>query len=161
MKLFSKRKQPVTLNLQAITNGEIMPLEAVADEVFSAKMMGDGYAIQPTDNRIYAPVAGTISSVFPTKHALGITTDDGLELLIHIGLDTVELAGQPFNVLVNEGDIVKVDQPLVDVDFAAITTAGKGTTSMVIITNMDAIKTLTPPNEQTVQHGDLVQTISM
>ena len=161
MKLFSKRKQPATLNLQAIADGKIMPLEAVADEVFSAKMMGDGYAVQPTDNRIYSPVAGTISSVFPTKHALGITTKDGIELLIHIGLDTVELAGQPFNVLVAEGDVVQVDQPLVDVDFAAITTAGKGTTSMVIITNMDAIKTLTPPTEQSVQHGDLVQTISM
>ena len=84
-------------------------------------MLGDGFAIKPNDTQIYAPVAGTISTLFPTKHAIGIKTDEGLEILIHLGLDTVELKGAPFTVDVKQGDKVEQGQPLATMDFKQIT----------------------------------------
>lgn len=159
MNLFSRKKKELVLN--AITDGTVLPLEKVADAVFSTKMMGDGYAINPKNGQIYAPVAGTISSVFPTKHALGITTDNGIELLLHLGLDTVELAGAPFKVHVEAGDTVTTDQLLVDVDLPALAAADKAATCMVIITNMDRIKTLSTPVAADVAHGTAVQTVTL
>ncbi len=84
-----------------------MPLDTLNDGVFSEKMMGEGYAIAPEEQAVYAPIAGTISSVFPTKHAIGITSDAGLEVLVHMGLDTVEMNGTPFETKVAAGDQVK------------------------------------------------------
>lgn len=159
MNLFSRKKKELVLN--AIADGTILPLEQVTDAVFSTKMMGDGYAINPTDGQVYAPVAGTISSIFPTKHALGITTDDGIELLLHLGLDTVELAGAPFTIHVEEGETVTVDQLLVDIDLPALTAANKASTCMVIITNMDQVKKLSTPVVANVTHGTTVQTVTL
>lgn len=159
MNLFSRKKKELVLN--AIANGTILPLEQVADAVFSTKMMGDGYAINPTDGQIYAPVAGTISSIFPTKHALGITTDEGVELLLHLGLDTVELAGAPFTIHVEEGDTVTTDQLLVAIDLPVLTAANKAATCMVIITNMDHVKKLSTPVAADVSHGTAIQTITL
>lgn len=159
MNLFSRKKKELVLN--AIADGTILPLEQVTDAVFSTKMMGDGYAINPTDGQVYVPVAGTISSIFPTKHALGITTDDGIELLLHLGLDTVELAGAPFTIHVEEGETVTVDQLLVDIDLPALTAANKASTCMVIITNMDQVKKLSTPVVANVTHGTTVQTVTL
>lgn len=159
MNLFSRKKKELVLN--AIADGTILPLEQVADAVFSTKMMGDGYAINPTNGQVYAPVAGTISSIFPTKHALGITTDGGIELLLHLGLDTVELAGAPFTIHVEEGETVTVDQLLVDIDLPALTAANKAATCMVIITNMDQVKKLSTPVAADVTHGTAIQTVTL
>jgi len=106
-------------------------------------MMGDGFAVQPTDNDVYAPVEGTISSIFETKHAIGILTENGFEVLLHMGLNTVELKGTPFEVHVKEGDHVTQDTLVATMDIAAVKAAGKGTDIITVITNQDKLDKLT------------------
>ena len=125
----------------AVAKGSVHPLEEAADPVFSEKMMGEGYFVEPTDGAIFAPVAGKVSTIFPTKHAIGITTDSGLEVLLHMGINTVELDGKPFEVLVSEGQHVTPETQVANVDLAAIKEAGKDTSMMVLITNMDDVET--------------------
>lgn len=126
-------------NFQAVADGKIQPITASSDEVFAKKTMGDGYLLTPTSNEIYAPVAGTINTVFPTKHALGITTTGGLEVLVHLGIDTVDLQGAPFEMQVSTGQTVRAGELLVKVDWDAVTAAGKATETIIAITNMDAV----------------------
>ncbi|QAB22684.1 PTS N-acetylglucosamine transporter subunit IIABC [Lactiplantibacillus plantarum] len=123
-------------NLQIIIGTEV---QFVADDTFAKKMLGDGFAIDPADGTITAPVDGTVSTVFPTKHAIGFKTDSGLEILLHMGIDTVELNGAPFEVLVQTGQPVHHGEVVAKADLAAIKAAGKATTMMVIIINMDAV----------------------
>ncbi|WP_086348599.1 PTS system trehalose-specific EIIBC component [Candidatus Enterococcus clewellii] len=125
--------------LFAPADGEVITISEVADPVFSKKMMGDGYAVRPINEKVYAPVSGTITTIFETKHAIGILTDTGLEVLVHIGLDTVELKGEPFSLHVTEGQKVTPDTLLADVDFDKIKAAGKGTEVVVVLTNMDHV----------------------
>lgn len=106
-------------------------------------MMGDGFAVEPENGHIVSPVAGKITSIFPTKHALGLVTDNGLEVLVHIGLDTVSLEGKPFEVKVSEGQTVAAGDLLVEADLDAIHEAGRETTTVVVFTNADAIKSVT------------------
>jgi len=120
--------------------GDIIPLEEVSDPVFSEKMMGDGIAIMPTDGTVVAPVDGTIIQVAPTKHAIGIRSGDGAEILIHVGLDTVELAGSPFDVHVKVGDTITTGQPLLTADLEQIRQAGKDTVTSMIVTNGGELK---------------------
>ena len=101
--------------------------------------MGDGYAIQPTENTIYTPVAGKISSIFPTQHALGIMTPTGLEVLLHMGVDTVDLKGEPFTMKVKAGQEVKAGDEIAIMDLAAVKAAGKGTDIIVAFTNGDVV----------------------
>ncbi|TCI21089.1 PTS glucose transporter subunit IIA [Exiguobacterium sp. SL-9] len=115
--------------------GDIIPLEEVTDPVFSEKMMGDGIAIMPTNGTVVAPANGTIVQVAPTKHAIGIRTEDGAEILIHVGLDTVELNGAPFTVHVEVDDTVSVGQSLLTADLEQIQRAGKDTVTPMIVTN--------------------------
>lgn len=129
-----------TTEFFAVANGEVKPVSESTDAVFSQKMMGEGYFVIPKEGTIYAPVSGTISSVFPTKHAVGITTDSGLEVLLHMGVNTVELNGKPFDLKVAEGQKVTPDTIVADVDLAAIKAAGKGTDMLVLVTNMDKVK---------------------
>ncbi|MGG5318367.1 beta-glucoside-specific PTS transporter subunit IIABC [Enterococcus sp. AZ072] len=121
----------------APVKGEVIPLEQVNDSAFSKKMMGEGIAIIPSDDTIRAPFDGTVTAIFPTKHAIGLTSDAGLELLIHVGIDTVELAGQYFEALVSVDDRITVGQPLLKVDFAAIKKAGYDTVTPIVVTNSD------------------------
>ncbi|WP_338207741.1 PTS glucose transporter subunit IIA [Lactiplantibacillus paraxiangfangensis] len=137
---FKKKKTAVALN--AVASGQLMPITAVADPVFSQKMMGDGFAIDPTDGTITAPADGEIKTIADTKHAVMLTTKDGLELMLHLGLDTVELKGAPFDVQVKVGDQVTAGQPLVQMDLAAVKAAGKSTTVIVVVTNMDLVDQL-------------------
>ncbi|MCG0722782.1 PTS N-acetylglucosamine transporter subunit IIABC [Lactiplantibacillus plantarum] len=123
-------------NLQIIIGTEV---QFVADNTFAKKMLGDGFAIDPADGTITTPVDGTVSTVFPTKHAIGFKTDSGLEILLHMGIDTVELNGAAFEVLVQTGQPVHHGEVVAKADLAAIKAAGKATTMMVIITNMDAV----------------------
>lgn len=155
------KKKNKGIEVDAVVDGDIMQITDVKDDVFSTKMLGDGYAIKPKDNHIYAPVDGSISTLFPTKHAIGITNDQGIEFLIHLGLDTVELKGAPFTVNVSQGDKVKKGQPLATMDFQMITDKGYDDSCIVVYTNMDLIKSVTPIEKGSVEHSQKVQTIEL
>lgn len=129
------------VQLCAVADGTVQSIEQASDPVFAQKMMGEGYFVEPTNGHIYAPTSGIISSIFPTKHAIGLTTADGLELLIHMGVNTVELGGTPFDIKVSEGQAVTKDTMIADVDLAAIKEAGKETSMMVLLTNMEHVLT--------------------
>ena len=132
----------VTDEVHSVADGEVINIEDVKDPVFSQKMMGDGFAVEPENGHIVSPVAGKVTSVFPTKHALGLITDNGLEVLVHIGLDTVSLEGKPFEVKVSEGQTVAAGDLLVEADLDAIRAAGRETSTIVVFTNADAIKSV-------------------
>ena len=132
----------VTEEVHSVADGQVINIEDVKDPVFSQKMMGDGFAVEPDNGRIVSPVAGKVTSVFPTKHALGLATDNGLEVLVHIGLDTVSLEGKPFEVKVTEGQTVAAGDLLVEADLDAIRAAGRETSTIVVFTNADAIKSV-------------------
>ncbi|WP_425474585.1 PTS transporter subunit IIBC [Streptococcus parasanguinis] len=132
----------VTEEVHSVADGQVINIEDVKDPVFSQKMMGDGFAVEPDNGRIVSPVAGKVTSVFPTKHALGLVTDNGLEVLVHIGLDTVSLEGKPFEVKVTEGQTVAAGDLLVEADLDAIREAGRETSTIVVFTNADAIKSV-------------------
>ncbi|WP_049507852.1 PTS transporter subunit IIBC [Streptococcus anginosus] len=133
----------VTEEVETVADGEVIAISDVKDPVFSQKMMGDGFAVEPENGNIYSPVAGTVTSIFPTKHALGLLTDNGLEVLVHIGLDTVSLEGKPFEVHVAEGQKVAAGDLLVTADLEAIKAAGRETSTVVVFTNAQAIKSVT------------------
>lgn len=133
--------QTQAVQLCAVADGTVQSIEQASDPVFAQKMMGEGYFVEPTNGHIYAPTSGIISSIFPTKHAIGLTTADGLELLIHMGVNTVELGGTPFDIKVSEGQAVTKDTMIADVDLAAIKDAGKETAMMVLLTNMEHVLT--------------------
>lgn len=133
--------QTQAVQLCAVADGTVQSIEQASDPVFAQKMMGEGYFVEPTNGHIYAPTSGIISSIFPTKHAIGLTTADGLELLIHMGVNTVELGGTPFDIKVSEGQAVTKDTMIADVDLAAIKEAGKETAMMVLLTNMEHVLT--------------------
>ena len=132
----------VTEEVYSVADGQVIALEQVKDPVFAQKMMGDGFAVEPANGNIVSPVTGTVSSIFPTKHALGIVTEPGLEVLVHIGLDTVSLEGKPFTVHVAEGQKVAAGDLLVTADLDAIRAAGRETSTVVVFTNGDAIKSV-------------------
>ncbi|GET14736.1 N-acetylglucosamine-specific PTS system IIABC component [Ligilactobacillus agilis] len=148
------KKETVAKDAQAevvaVANGEVMPITEVNDPVFSGKMMGDGYAVKPADGKIVSPVAGQVKSLFPTKHAIGLETATGMEVLVHMGIDTVSLEGKPFTLMVKEGDQVEAGQELAQVDLAALAAAGKEDTMIVAFTNVDQVTfTLDKTGKQT------------
>lgn len=128
----------VTEDVHSVADGQVINIEDVKDPVFSQRMMGDGFAVEPENGKIVSPLAGKVSSIFPTKHALGLVSDNGLEVLVHIGLDTVSLEGKPFEVKVTEGQTVAAGDLLVEADLAAI----RETSTVVVFTNTDAIKSV-------------------
>ena len=132
----------VTEDVYSVADGQVVALEQVEDPVFAQKMMGDGFAVEPANGNIVSPVTGTVSSIFPTKHALGLVTDSGLEVLVHIGLDTVSLEGKPFTVHVSEGQKVVAGDLLVTADLDAIREAGRKTSTVVVFTNGDVLKSV-------------------
>ncbi|MDH6363773.1 PTS system trehalose-specific IIC component [Enterococcus sp. PF1-24] len=137
--------------LFAVADGVVLPITEVADPVFSQKMMGDGFAVQPSADEVYAPVNGVITTIFETQHAIGIQTPAGLEILVHMGLDTVELKGAPFTVKVNVGEQVTPDTLLAKMNRAAIIEAGKATDIIVALTNSDRVENLTLTKTGAVQ----------
>ena len=132
----------VTEDVHSVADGQVINIEDVKDPVFSQKMMGDGFAVKPENGKIVSPVSGKVASIFPTKHALGLVTDNGLEVLVHIGLDTVSLEGKPFDVKVTEGQTVAAGDLLVEANLGAIREAGRETSTVVVFTNTDAIKSV-------------------
>lgn len=148
---FNKKKKSETIYTPI--DGTLKGLEAVSDPVFSEKMMGDGFAITPSDGTLYAPINGTVSSVFPTKHAIGLTSKNGVDILIHIGIDTVELDGAPFEIFVKEGDNVTPTTKIATIDLPFLAAKEKENDVMVVFTNMDAIKSIDLKITGNLQHG--------
>ena len=140
--------------LSACLNGTVVPLADVKDEAFASGVLGDGIAIEPTDGELVAPADGEISSTFETHHAVGMTTTDGAELLMHIGIDTVKLGGKHFTYLVNEGDKVKKGQPLIRFELEAIKAEGYPVTTPLIVCNTDDYAAVAAKASGTVKQGD-------
>ena len=140
--------------LSACLNGTVVPLADVKDEAFASGALGDGIAIEPTDGELVAPADGEISSTFETHHAVSMTTTDGAELLMHIGIDTVKLGGKHFTYLVNEGDKVKKGQPLIRFELEAIKAEGYPVTTPLIVCNTDDYAAVAAKASGTVKQGD-------
>ncbi len=155
-KLFNK-SEAKKLSIYAPVDGEILPITEVPDPVFSEKMMGEGIAVVPAEGKIYAPVAGKIVNVAPTKHAVGIEAENGSEILIHIGLETVALDGEGFDVAVSVGDTVSVGDVLVSFDLDQVASKAKSMVTPIVITNsQDGTKTYEPTAETVGKKGETV-----
>ncbi|MBM7553836.1 glucose-specific PTS transporter subunit IIBC [Thalassobacillus pellis] len=141
-------------NFVSPLQGEILPLKEVPDQVFSGKMMGDGFAIKPTDGKVVSPVNGKILNVFPTKHAIGIQAENGMEILIHIGIDTVKLKGEGFESLIEEGEEVKQGQTLMNVNLEYINEHATSTITPIIFTNLQEGQEVTLAKPGDVRHND-------
>lgn len=139
-------------------NGDILPLNQIPDEVFASGAMGKGIAINPSEGAVYAPTNGTVSLVFATKHAIGFQTENGAELLIHVGMDTVSLEGKGFNALVEVGDTVEAGQKLLEFDIDDIKASGLPTITPIIVTNTDVYEDILVSQEKTVKTGDYLLT---
>lgn len=137
--LFKKKK---VIEFKAPVSGATVDLVDLPDQVFAGKMVGDGVAFQPDQGVLYAPISGVIVQVFPTKHAIGLRTKEGLEVLIHIGLDTVEMKGEGFKAFVQPNQQVQAGEKLMEFDLNLIAERGKSILTPLIITNMAAVKEL-------------------
>ncbi|WP_430247519.1 PTS glucose transporter subunit IIA [Providencia sp. PAZ2] len=150
MGLFDKLKSLVSedksssgnIEIIAPLSGEIVNIEDVPDVVFAEKIVGDGIAIKPSGNKIVAPVDGTIGKIFETNHAFSIESDDGIELFVHFGIDTVELKGEGFKRIAEEGQSVKKGDVIIEFDLALLEEKAKSVLTPVVISNMDEIKEL-------------------
>ncbi|MNI59525.1 PTS system glucoside-specific EIICBA component [compost metagenome] len=138
--MFGFRKKEVVIYSPA--KGKIVNLEEVPDEMFSKKMLGDGVAIEIEEDIIHAPQDGVIRALFPTKHAFVLETKEGLQILVHIGLDTVDLEGEGFETITNVDSKVKAGDPIVNVDRKLIKSKGFNLITMVIVTNIEKVKTM-------------------
>ena len=141
-KLFSKDDGAIAVTtepgmLYLPIEGDVIPLAEIGDGVFSAGILGQGCGIKPADETVYAPVTGTVIQVAETNHAIGIASDDGVELLIHVGMDTVEMNGDGFTVLVKTGQKVKCGQPILKFSMSKIAAAGHPSTTAFVVTNTD------------------------
>ncbi|OXY83270.1 PTS glucose transporter subunit IIA [Oceanimonas doudoroffii] len=150
MGLFDKLKKMVsddtndanTIEVFAPLSGEIVPLEEVPDVVFAEKIVGDGIAIKPSGNKMVAPCDGTIGKIFETNHAFSIESDSGLEMFVHFGIDTVELKGEGFTRIAQEGQQVKKGETILEFDLVLLEQKAKSTLAPVVISNMDEVKDL-------------------
>ena len=143
-----------TTEVYAPVSGEVINMENIADEAFASGALGQGCAIEPEEGKLYAPVSGTVESLFPTNHALGITGENGEEILLHIGIDTVNLNGKFFKAFVKQGDAVKKGDLLVEFDAEEIRKAGYKTQTMVLVTNADEYKKVNIITEGKIKHGN-------
>ncbi|MGL4475075.1 MAG: glucose PTS transporter subunit IIA, partial [Shewanella sp.] len=146
------------IQLLAPFSGISCPLSQVPDAAFSQKMVGDGLAIDPTNNILHAPCDATITQIHPSKHAVTLLTAAGIEILLHIGVDTVKLKGEGFKALVTVGDAVKAKTPLIELDLDKVGCSVKSLRTVILLTDMTRIITLTPTTEKLVNVGDLLFT---
>lgn len=155
---FGKEKaatiQPQEEVIHSPLSGKVVAIEEVPDPTFAQKMMGDGFAVLPKEGKVVSPIAGEVIQVFPTKHAIGLKTPGGLEILIHIGLETVNMKGEGFTTHIKEGDRVKVGDLLVEFDLAQVEAKAASTITPVVITNMDLIDSLKKEATSDVVAGD-------
>ncbi|QCT74047.1 PTS glucose/maltose transporter subunit IIBCA [Macrococcoides canis] len=147
--------------LRAVTDGEVIDITDVNDPVFSQKMMGEGYAVKPESEEVVSPVDGEIISIFPTKHAIGIRTNDGIEVLVHMGIETVQMKQPASRVVVNDGQKVKAGDTLAYMDLTAVRAEGKDTTIIIVMTNSDKVDTLQLNKTGIVQKGETVGTMTV
>lgn len=136
--LFSRKKQEEVTFLAPLT-GAIVPLSEVPDPVFAQKVVGDGVAILPSEGLLLAPIDAKVTHLFPTHHAIGLTSDSGLEILMHIGIDTVKLKGQGFTPFVSVGDQVKAGDKLIEFNASVLKEAGCPIVTPIVITNGDVV----------------------
>ena len=166
-KIPTKKENSISKPIKAVENfsapvsGKVIPLNQVNDDMVAQKILGDGFAIIPSNGKIYSPVNGTISSIFKTKHAICLRSDNGLDILLHLGIDTVELKGKPFDILVKEKDKVERGQLIGKMDIKQITDAGKDPTVLVLITSKDKVKDPIEPTVKETNFGDTVTSLSI
>ncbi len=151
-KLFGKEKKKEDTLIAPLT-GKIVSLEEVPDPVFAQKMMGDGFAIEPAEGDVVSPVDGEVVQLFHTKHAIGLKTEAGTEILIHIGLETVAMEGEGFQAHIKQGDHVKVGDPLVSFDLDLVKQKAKSTITPVVITNSEVVTSFDVIASGTVAKG--------
>ncbi|KGA97104.1 PTS glucose transporter subunit IIA [Alkalihalobacillus alcalophilus ATCC 27647 = CGMCC 1.3604] len=150
----NESKKAMNVEIFAPLSGAYVKIEDVPDPTFSQKMMGDGIAIEPSDGQVVSPVKGSIVQVFPTKHAVGIKTDEGVEVLIHIGLETVKMNGEGFTAHVKEGDAVEVGDALIDFDLKLVTEKANSTLTPIVITNQEDLKSVQTISTTQVEAGN-------
>ncbi|WP_067730213.1 PTS sugar transporter subunit IIA [Oceanobacillus damuensis] len=150
--LFGKKNKESDKFIAPMT-GELIPITEVPDEVFSGKMMGDGFAIVPKEGTVFSPIDGKIVNIFPTSHAIGLESNLGREILIHIGIDTVELKGNGFEPLVKENDEVKAGQPLMKVDLEYVGNNATSTITPIVFTNLNEGESVTLEVQGAVNKG--------
>ncbi|MGD6857297.1 PTS sugar transporter subunit IIA [Bacillus infantis] len=153
-KLFGKKEEITEVVLKAPLTGKAVDLAEVPDPVFSEKMMGDGLAIEPSEGIVVSPVDGEVVQVFPTKHAIGLRAENGAEILIHIGLETVSMKGEGFETHISEGSKVKTGDKLVSFDIDLVKEKAKSTVTPVIITNGDALSSIEKKALGAVNRGE-------
>jgi PTS system glucose-specific IIA component len=152
---FLKRK---IREVYAPADGQVVALESVKDDVFSQKMVGDGVAVNPMSNDFTAPIEGVVSKIFPTNHAYSIKSDKDLEVMVHIGLDTVALDGQGFKRIANEGDSVQAGDVIIEADLAYIRQQGKDVMTPVIIMEESDVKEI-DKKMNIVKAGDMIMEV--
>lgn len=150
LKFFTNNKTII----KAPITGVAVKLEEVPDDVFAKKLIGDGIAIEPTDNILYSPVNGEIIQIFPTLHAIGIITKEGVEVLIHLGIDTVELKGEGFTSFIEKGQQVNIGDKLLQIDWDYVKDKASSTMTPIIITNMERINKIKILKLGEIQAGD-------
>lgn len=148
--IFKSKKETIIAPL----TGKVVALEEVPDPVFSQKMMGDGIAIIPSDNRVFSPIDGEIVDVFPTKHAISLRSKNGAELLIHMGLETVNLKGEGFNVLVNSGDKISKGDLIAEFDIEKVSKFGNNVITPIILLNGEQFKLENKEIKQSITGGN-------
>lgn len=151
-RLFRKREEVIVSPL----TGNVRSLENVPDPVFAQKMMGDGFAIEPTDGVVVSPIHGEVVQVFPTKHAVGLRSDQGLEILIHVGIDTVHMQGEGFEAYVKAGDRVKAGDLLLSFDLTLVQQKAKSSLTPVVITNGDVVSECHREHIEQAERGSTV-----
>ena len=149
--------QPMTILMPV--EGFSMPLDRLPDEIFASETLGKGCGIEPSGNTVYAPFNGTVTQVAETKHAIGMESTDGIEVLIHIGMDTVEMNGKGFTALVKQGDSVKAGTPLLKIDLKAIKTAGHPIETAVVVTNSDEFSNVMLTRAGNIELGEPLLTV--
>lgn len=135
-------------------DGICVSIKEVSDPTFGEEILGKGVAVKPTDGKVYAPADGVITTLFPTGHAAGMTTDEGVELLVHVGLDTVAMKGEGFNIIAKEGQKVKRGDLLIEADLDKIKAAGYDTITPVVVCNTDEYSEITAHTDINVKAGD-------
>ena len=155
-KLFGKKEALNPNHIYAPMAGEAVAISEVPDPTFSSGMLGNGIAIKPTDGKVYAPVDCTVDTMFETGHAVSLVSDTGIEILIHVGLETVGLEGKPFKVHVENGQKVKKGDLMIEVDLEAVKAAGLNTITPVLVCNSDDFTTFNTNVNKAVTNADVV-----
>ncbi|MFZ4452179.1 PTS sugar transporter subunit IIA [Salibacterium aidingense] len=152
-KLFGKGENQKTIEIKAPVTGRYVELSDVPDPTFSEKMMGDGFAVEPSEGKVLSPIKGRIVQVFPTNHAVGIKSEEGLDVLIHIGLETVSLKGKGFDVHVKEGDKVDIGSPLVDFSLEDIQQEAKSAVTPLVLTEESQVADISRQDVKEITGG--------